>query len=631
MLLRILLAAGCFVLSVHAEWHDTGPWGGAAEAIRVSPQIPGLAIAATRNGLLYLSDNSGASWKPLPFPGELTGTLHALEADTRGAWYAGMEGENEWSSGLYKSTNAGRSWTLLPGLKGKAIWSLAIWPANPDVIAAGAADGVYLSRDAGESWSRISPQSNRELRPVVSLAFHPGNSKVLYAGTTHLPWRTINGGTTWESIHDGMHDDSDVFSIRVDPRNPERVFASACSGVYKSTNGGVSWTRLPTPEGAFRTYLVSLDPHNARILFAGTSAGLVRSVNDGATWERVSPAAVKSIAFDPYRDGRVLFASTSGVLASTNGGHTVERSDLGFSNRSFTTLAGAGGVLYAASVYEPGTGGLWRSDGPGLAWRPVEGQGIGGNILVLAVSPDQVDTVFAAGYRGLWKSEDGGRSWMEIPEPSAAGRIATLLALPSGGLLAGADTGLYRISESGAWEPIPLSPAANRVEFLQRSGEKAIAAITSEGAFVAGDAEGDWKACGPLPERAAWYGLAVDPGGDGAALAATSKGLFRSSDGCSSWSPVRGGLDGGTVSHVLFHPTEPGVVFASQDGGLVLSTDSGVHWQPVDVGGRHRFWPSTLLILSAAPERLFALLPRRGVLFCGIGPDVASAHGSSGR
>jgi photosystem II stability/assembly factor-like uncharacterized protein len=636
MLLRLFLLAGFFVAGACAEWHDTGPWGGAAEVVRLSPQNPDVAIVATRNGLLYLSENGGALWTPLAFPGELSGILHVFETDPRGAWYAGMEGENAWNSGLYKTADAGRSWTLLAGLKGKAIWSLAIWPANPDVMAAGAGDGVYLSRDAGESWSRISPQSNAELQTVVSLAFHPTNSDVLYAGTTHLPWRTTDGGATWESIHEGMHDDSDVFSIRVDTRNPDRVFASACSGVYKSTNGGVLWTRLPTPLGAFRTWLVALDPRHAGVLFAGTSAGLVRSSDDGSTWARVSAHAVKSIAFDPLHDGRILFASASGgVLLSTDGGRTVRDSELGFSNRSFTALAGAGEVLYAASVYEPGTGGLWRSDDQGLTWRPVAGQGIRGNILLLAVSPSHSDTVFAAGYRSLWKSSDGGRKWVEIPGPRGAGRITALLAVPSGALLAGTDSGLYRASgrgmTSGIWKPVLLAGGASRVEFLQRSGAKAIAVVTSAGAFVGEDTEEGWRACGRLPERAAWYGLAVDPAADGAALAATSRGLFRSTDRCASWTPVRAGLDGGTVSYVLFHPTEPGVAFASQYGELVHSTDSGVHWQLVDVGGRHRFWPSALLILPAAPERLFALLPRRGVRSCGIGPDVASAHGPSGR
>src|SRR6202034_2225338 len=108
-----------------------------------------------------------------PFQGQLSGTLHALEVDPRstGTWYAGMEGDHSWTSGVYKTIDAGQSWKLLPGTRGKAVWSLALWPAKPDVVAAGTADGVYRSLDGGESWTQISAPDNEELRPVVSLAF----------------------------------------------------------------------------------------------------------------------------------------------------------------------------------------------------------------------------------------------------------------------------------------------------------------------------------------------------------------------------------------------------------------------------------------------------------------------------
>ena len=239
--------------------------------------------------------------------------------------------------------------------------------------------------------------------------------------------------------------------------------------------------------------------------------------------------------------------------------------------------------------------------------------------------------MFAAGYRSLWKSVDGGRRWLEIPAPRAAGRITSLLALSSGALLAGTDSGIFQRSEKGVWKAVLPGGGASHVEFMQRSGERTIAAVTAAGAYVSEDTGANWRACAALPERAEWYGLAVDPGDGGTALAATSRGLFRSTDRCGSWVPVREGLDAGTVSHVVFHPAEKGVALASQFGGLIRSTDSGVHWQAVDTGSARRFWPSELVILSAAPERVFALLPRRGVLSCGIGAGVASSSTVSGR
>ena len=67
---------------------------------------------------------------------------------------------------------------------------------------------------------------------------------MIYAGTSHLPWKTSDNGKTWESIHSGMIDDSDVFSIYIDPRSPKQVFASACSGIYQSPNGGEMWRKM---------------------------------------------------------------------------------------------------------------------------------------------------------------------------------------------------------------------------------------------------------------------------------------------------------------------------------------------------------------------------------------------------
>ena len=208
-----------------AAWKATGPFGGDAAIVRVLPSAPNHVLAAARNGLMFSSANGGASWTGVSFPGQFSGVLHALEVNpiAAGTWYAGIEGERSFTSGIYKTTDSGRSWKVLEGLKGKAVWSLALMPSDPDTLAAGTADGVYLSPDSGTSWRLISPPGNEELRPVVSLAFHPLNRSILYAGTTHLPWKTVDGGATWQSIHTGMIDDSDVFSIVVDARRPEFV------------------------------------------------------------------------------------------------------------------------------------------------------------------------------------------------------------------------------------------------------------------------------------------------------------------------------------------------------------------------------------------------------------------------
>jgi photosystem II stability/assembly factor-like uncharacterized protein len=606
--------------AAYADWRPTGPFGGDAELVRAVPKSRGFVIAGAHNGLLFSSTNGGASWSNLPFDGQLTGVLHALEVDPRstGTWYAGMEGDHPWTSGVYKTVDAGQSWKLLPGTQGKAVWALALWPTNPDVIAAGTGDGVYRSLNGGESWAQISEPDNSEFRPVVSLAFHPSDRDIIYAGTTHLPWRTTDGGKSWESIHTGMIDDSDVFSIQVDAHQPASVYASACSGLYQSSDSAGHWNKLPTPKGAFRTWFVALDPRHSNIVFAGTTEGLLRSEDGGKIWRVVSTEAVRSIAFDPFVPERVFFASTTnGMMVSTDGGRTLRDSNFGFSNRSFTALAGAHGVLYLNSVFE-GSGGVYRTENFGLRWQRAGGEPAGQEIRLMTAAPDQPGTLFAAGYHGLLQSKDFGKTWTEKAIPSGAEQLSSLLALPHNTLLAATAQGLYRSVEGAGWQMAGGVPGG--VSSLELSGKQTIAAVSGRGAFASTDAGVTWRTCGEPAPATVWYGLAFDAGKTHTALAATSAGLFRSTDDCGTWTRSGGDLAAATVSTVLFHPTRAGEAFVSQDGRIFRSIDEGQHWLPLDDDTGSKVWPVALVVLPELPDRLYALFPRRGVSFDAFDP-----------
>jgi photosystem II stability/assembly factor-like uncharacterized protein len=354
------------------------------------------------------------------------------------------------------------------------------------------------------------------------------------------------------------------------------------------------------------------------VVFAATSAGLLRSADQGATWKNVSPHAIKSVAFDPVNHEKVFFASTTGgLLLSRDGGRTLAEFNTGFVNRNFTAVAAAGEALYAASVYEPGSGGIFRSGNHGLRWQRVEGPGGGENVIHLAAAPDDPKLLFAAGYRGLFRSSDSGDTWTKPVTPPGGAAITALAALARGRLLAGTSTGLFALS-GGAWTavdlPAGITAKARAVEQLQQSPGGVLAALTSTGAFHSEDGGSHWAVCGqPVPD-AVWYGLAFDPAQSGNALAATSRGLFRSTDRCASWSPVRGGLEPATASAVIYHPEHHGEAFTAQSGRVFRTVDGGITWVPLVGDGVADAYPSALFLLSGAPYRLFALFPRRGVL-----------------
>ena len=613
-----MLTAAC-CQTAFAGWRATGPFGGDAEVIRAIPQVRDMAVAASRNGLIYQSKNGGASWDNVFFPAQLSGVLHALETDPGqpGVWYVGFESENKRAAGVYRTTNFGRSWELLPGSQGIAVWSLAVWAKNPDVIAAGAADGVYLSQDRGTTWKHISPPNDSELQPVVSLAFHPENAATLYAGTTHLPWKTTDGGATWKSIHTGMLDDSDVFSIQVDALKPERVFASACSGVYGSLDGAAHWKKLETPAGAFRTYFVALDPRHNDVVFAGTSTGLLKSETGGRTWRIVSSHAVRAISFDSFVAGRIFFASSSGgLLLSTDGGTTIREINNGFTNRNFTTLTGAGSTLYSSSVYEPTSGGLYRSDNLAFRWA-LAGAPERDQILLTAASPDAPKMVYAVGYRDLFVSKDGGSVWTTRALPAGAPKVTALTPLAGGTALIGTDSGLYR-GDGDSWTKV----APGNVQKLETSGNTQVA-LLANGAMASSDGGLTWRNCGAPGGASIWYGLAFDPANSSSALAATPAGLFHSTDGCAVWSEVRSGLAAQTVTLVIFHPRRKGLAFASQGGRVFESVDGGIGWAPVDDEPTGGSGPMSLFVLPSVPDRVFALFPRRGIYSLWLGEAAA--------
>ena len=346
-----------------------------AEVIRVAPKQPNLVLAATANGLLYRSLDGGQSWAHRYFPAQFAGTLHALEVDPRrpGTWYAGMESDNPGLAGVHKTEDGGATWKPLPGMRGKAVWALAVWPANPDIIAAGTGEGVFLSRDAGASWARISPESNRDLRPVVSLAFHPADSRHDLR-RHHTPALADTGWRRRLGVHPLRHarrfrrfqycgrGTTPIHGVRqrVQRSLPQRATAAAPGG---------GW---PTPRGAFRAYLVSLDPQTLRRGLRRHQRGPAAFGGRGRGWQRVSQHAVKSIAFDPANPRQDLLCVGDGrLLVSRDGGNTLLESNIGFSNRNFAAMCGfRAACSIRARVYEPGSGGIFRTDDGGCTWRP---------------------------------------------------------------------------------------------------------------------------------------------------------------------------------------------------------------------------------------------------------------------
>jgi photosystem II stability/assembly factor-like uncharacterized protein len=290
--------------------------------IQADPHHKGTLLAGTRTARLFRSRDGGATWSTLSFPGELRSSLHAMLIDpaVQNVYWVAVSSEMPELAGVYRSADAGATWERVRGLQQKQVWALAFWKANATIMAAGTEDGVFLTRDGGQSWTLLAASGTAGPHPVVSLAFDPGDSNILYAGTPHLAWKTVDGGTRWLPIHKGMEEDSDIFALDVDARRRARLFAGACSGIYRSADGGGTWSSLERSLGGpIRTYVVARAPDRPDKVYAATSVGLIVSRDNGASWYRLTVESARGMAFDPADARRIFVATDQGVVRIEDG------------------------------------------------------------------------------------------------------------------------------------------------------------------------------------------------------------------------------------------------------------------------------------------------------------------------
>src|SRR5512140_1627062 len=165
----------CCAPSVRAEsWVPVGATGGNVRSLVLDPRDARRLYLGTADGLLYRSDDGGFRWHRLSpgFPRRGC-SLDAIGVDSHGIVYVGYWEVHGSGGGVARSNDGGKSFTILKGVEGESVRALALAPSDPKTLAAGTLSGVFLSRDGGGSWSRITPKGHPDLRNVESLAFDP--------------------------------------------------------------------------------------------------------------------------------------------------------------------------------------------------------------------------------------------------------------------------------------------------------------------------------------------------------------------------------------------------------------------------------------------------------------------------
>ncbi|MDL1948828.1 hypothetical protein FBQ97_03325 [Acidobacteria bacterium ACD] len=442
-----------------ASWAaaNAGLWDAQTVAVAVDPQTPSRLYAAGWDSGVFRSTDSGATWSPASIGiTDLRVWKIAVDPATPSTLYAGTGG------GVFRSTDFGLTWVPAGGgLQTLMVFALAIDPGRPSTIFAGTeTDGVFKSTDSGATWSDANTGMS-DFR-ASSFAFPTGVPGTVYAGTL-LPgefnlnccgvYRSTDSGASWSSA--GLAT-SMVKSLAYTPTAPATLLAGTWDGFFRSTDLGVSWTRLTGDEGSFVSSFAvhPADPSTVYAARESGKGGVIRSTDGGQSWVVTSAGLEKSwdwgnflwvtaLAMDAA-DPSTLYAGTYGygVFRSTDAGGSWSATQYGYV--VVTALSVGGSAVYAAT-----SNGVYRSTDSGSHWA-LSNEGLTDtDAFGVAVDPLDGSRVFLSTRSAVFASADGGATW--APRTDGLGSAIRRLSFdPEGTTVYGGGSGVWQFTPRDA-------------------------------------------------------------------------------------------------------------------------------------------------------------------------------------
>ncbi|MBC7894524.1 MAG: glycoside hydrolase, partial [Cytophagaceae bacterium] len=374
-LLRSALALVTLTSSLSAQgspfgelpWRHIGPFrGGRIKAATGVPQKPNTFYFAAVNGGVWRSTDYGRIWEPI-FDGQSTGSVGAIAvapSDPNIIYVGSGEGlqrpDLSTGNGIYRSTDAGKTWEHLGLRDGQQIPQIVVDPRDPNRIFVAVLGhpygpneerGLYRSTDGGRTYRKVlGPNENTG---AIDIVMAPDNPNTLYAALWEArqgPWengvwqgpgtglfKSTDGGETWQRIMNGLptfeQDGLGRIGIAIAPSRPSRVFvtldAGPKSGIYRSDDAGATWVKTSNDARVHNRGSdfaeVKVHPKNPDIVYSG-SIVTWKSTDAGVTWEMIRGAPggddYHRIWINPDNPDIMLIAADQGAIVTVNGGQT---------------------------------------------------------------------------------------------------------------------------------------------------------------------------------------------------------------------------------------------------------------------------------------------------------------------
>lgn len=568
------------------KWRSIGPFrGGRSNAGTGVVGDPMTYYMGTTGGGLWKTDDAGITWRNISDGYFKTGTIGAIavaESDPN-VVYVGM-GEHairgvmtHSGDGVYKSTDAGKTWKRIGLEETRHISRILIDPKNPNIVLVAAQGalygqsserGIYKSTDGGATWKKVLFVDDKT--GAAELSMDMTNTRILYAAMWEhgrLPWKVISGGPgsglyksvdqgeTWEKLKDGLPEEMGKMSIAVSRSNPEKVYAliesdteKEAGGLFVSTDAGRKWSLVTKDHRLVQRawYYIELfiDPRNENTIYV-LSAPALRSKDGGRTWETLSGTHgdYHDLWINPGNPDNFIISNDGGCAITFNGG------------KSWSTQAN----MPTAQFYRINVdnqfpyriyGGQQDNTSVSIASREIGGRGItesswqasaGGESAFLAFDPDNPRYVLGGSYQGT----------IEVLDTQAKASTS-IMAAPIQYLGMDAKDIKYRFNWNAPiiWSRHEPNTYYHGAQLLLKTSDMGKTWKEVSPDLTRNEKEKQGKGGGPYTNEAV------------------------------------GAENYGTLSYVIESPHEKGVIWTGSDDGLVyLTRDGGANWKNVTPKG----------------------------------------------
>ncbi len=347
------------------QWRNIGPFrGGRAVAATGVTSQPYVYYAGYTGGGVWKSENAGHSWRPISDGAAgagMSGSIGALavaESDPN-VIYVGtgehpIRGQSSsYGNGAFRSTDAGKTWTRIGLETTKQVAAVRVHPSNPDLVYVAAQGdrwkgtpdrGIYRSTDGGRNWTHVLKGVNAT-SGANDLTMDPVNPRILYAsfwdhqrvpwqvrsgGAGSGLWKSTDGGDSWTRLSEGLPKLMGKIGVSVSPANPDRVYAiveAEKGGLYRSDDAGKTW-RLLSEDRLIQTrswyYMkITADPANADVAWI-MNAPVLKTIDGGRTWATVPATHGDNhhLWINPKDSRYMINANDGGVSVSLDAGRS---------------------------------------------------------------------------------------------------------------------------------------------------------------------------------------------------------------------------------------------------------------------------------------------------------------------